>query len=700
MNRTILVRPLAVAAVLAAGLVGTGAASAATGTASGVDVTNTETVQVYVSPDGKLGDQHIYEQLVLTGHGKADLANPITTTGLRNLDGFSGVDVKDGKQVVDTTVDGEKQLRTVSDYHGDLPLKLSVSYKLDGKPVKAADIVGKSGHLDVSYTIENVSGKPTQLTFADGKGGTVTKTVNVPIPMVASMSTTTPDNFRNVSSKEASMGGDGHGGTMMQFTLTLLPPVGPATSTFGYSADITDGVVPRAEISALPVDPLGSPTFASAASSYKGGADTGVELTSGALKMDAGLVKLQGGASDLVAGLIKLHDGAGQLSTGLTATAVPGAAKLADGTSQLDAGGKKLKDGAGQLNDGLHQLKSKAPQLADGVSQIYGGQKALAEGLRQLYVGVEGLPSQVRDQVNADPDYKFLTGTLFPRLLNINANGKSTLTSVRADMEALSSITGLSGGDQAKVDKVTSDAAAHGSLADLADDLDSSSSVVNTIASQLPVMVDKITAGIKAQLTAAIGTPTKGCDPTATLRCGASALVDGGKQLDEAVPQLRSGVNQLAAGSTKLAAGAGTLSDGLGQANSGAHQLADGLGTAADGAGQINDGLGTASDGAPQIVSGAKKLSVKGSQKIAAAGEDTAQSYGEMYAELVAEAKRANTGAMAVGAPQGATALTAYDFVITGADGQDSRNVTRSLLAGGLLVVAAGGVLLRRRFRA
>lgn len=682
MNRTTLIRPLAVAAVLATGLVGTGAASAATGTAPGVDVTNTETVQVYVSPDGKLGAQHIYEQLVLTGHGKADLANPITTSGLRNLDGFSGVDVKDGKQIVDTTVDGEKQLRTVSDYHGELPLKLSVSYKLDGKPIKAADIVGKSGHLDVSYTIENVSGKPTELTFPDGKGGTVTKTVNVPIPMVASMSTDTPDNFRNVSSKQASMGGDGHGGTMMQFTLTLLPPVGPATSTFGYSADITDGVVPRAEVSALPVDPLGSPTFASAASSYKGGADTGVELTSGALKMDAGLVKLQGGASDLVAGLIKLHDGAGQLSTGLTATAAPGAAKLADGTSQLDAGGKKL-------SDGLQQLKSKAPQLADGVSQIYDGQKALADGLTQLYDGVTdpakkaqleqlvGWANTVQSELGTEKDAA-------------NENLKTIAGALAAIENHLSALPGSSDssteeGKALAIAKqwLTKDAQGKWTAGELPTDTALTAALVS-------VGLGQVQSSLQ-QIADALGAPTKGCDATKTLRCGAAALVDGGKKLNNAVPKLRSGVNQ-------LAAGAGQLSDGLGQANSGAHQLADGLGTAADGAGQINDGLGTASDGAPQIVSGAKQLSVKGSQKIAAAGQDTAQSYGEMYAELVAEAKRANTESMAVGAPQGATALTAYDFVITGADGQDSRNVTRSLLAGGLLVVAGGGVLLRRRF--
>jgi putative membrane protein len=698
-------RPLAVAAVLATGALGSGAACAATATVgstggAGVHVSDAETVQVYMDPTGKLGMQHVYEQLVLTGHGKADLANPIETSGLRNLDGFSGVSVKDGKQVVDTTVDGEKALRTVSNFHGKLPLTVTMSYKLDGKTVQPKDIVGKSGHLEVSYTVENVSGVPTTLTFDDGKGGKVTKTESVPIPMVGSLSIDTPDTFRNVASKQASMGGDGHGGTMMQFTLTLLPPIGPAKATFGYSADIKDGVLPRAELNALPVDPLTSPSFSGAASSYKGGADTGIQLTGGAMQMDAGLVKLRGGASDLVAGLIKLHDGAGQLSDGLKTSAVPGANKLADGTTQLDDGGKQLKSGADQLNGGLQQLKSKAPELGDGVKQIYAGQKSLADGLTQLYNGVASLPDQVRARVNADVNYQFLTGTLFPRLLKINADGKSTVASVRADMQDLSSITGLSVSDQSKVDKVTSDAADGGPLAGLSDDLGSSTNVVNLITSQLPGMVDQITTDIKDQLTAALGTPAKGCDPTKTLRCGAAALVAGGKQLNDAVPQLTKGVNQLAAGSDKLAAGAGDLSDGLGQANDGAHQLASGLGDAASGAGQIHDGLGTAADGAPQLVDGAKQLSVKGSQKIAEAGESTAQSYGEMYAELVAGAKRANTESMAVGAPAGATALTAYDYIITGADGQGGRNASRSLLAGGVLVAGGGGLLLRRRFGA
>ena len=159
----------------------------------------------------------------------------------------------------------------------------------------------------------------------------MTKTVDVPIPMVGSLSLVAPSSFTNVRSQQANIAGDGKGGTKLSFTMTLFPPIGSTTAVFGYTADVKDGVVPRAEISALPVNPLDSPTFKTAADSYQGGADTGAELTDGAGQIDTNLLKLRDGAGDLLAGLIKLRDGADQLNAGLAGEAAPGAAKLAAG---------------------------------------------------------------------------------------------------------------------------------------------------------------------------------------------------------------------------------------------------------------------------------------------------------------------------------------------------------------------------------
>ncbi|HSE08951.1 MAG TPA: hypothetical protein VLB29_09805, partial [Nocardioidaceae bacterium] len=211
--------PLRVAAVSAAtlvvGVMSTAPAIAAEGD---VQVVNTETVQVYTDATGAIETKRIYEQLALTGRGTVDLRNPIATDGLRNLDGFGGFSVEDGTQVTEMTVSGNERLRTVSDYTGDLPLDVRVRYFLDGEPVEPGDVVGESGKLEVRFTVKNVTAAEQEVTFDDGNGGTVTKTVEVPIPMVGSLTTVAPSNFTEVSSEQANMAGDGKGGTKLSFT--------------------------------------------------------------------------------------------------------------------------------------------------------------------------------------------------------------------------------------------------------------------------------------------------------------------------------------------------------------------------------------------------------------------------------------------------------------------------------------------------
>ncbi len=384
--------PLRVAAVSATSVVvGMMAIAPAVAAETDVQVVNTETVQVYTDATGAIETKRIYEQLALTGDGTVGVRNPIATDGLRNLDGFGGFSVEDGNQVTEITVDGKERLRTVSDYTGDLPLDVQVRYFLDGEPVEPGDVVGEDGKLEVKFTVKNVTGVEQEVTFDDGNGGTVTKTVEVPIPMVGSLTTVAPPSFTDVASDQANMAGDGKGGTKLSFTMTLFPPIGSDTAEFGYTANISDGVIPRASISALPVNPLESPSFASAGASYKGGAETGIQLTDGATQIDENLLKLRDGAGELLAGLIQLRDGAVQLEAGLSGVAAPGAARLADGAGELRDGIVKIDDGAGQLADGAGQLSAGAARLGDGAYKIDEGAGQLADGAGQLFAGTKKL---------------------------------------------------------------------------------------------------------------------------------------------------------------------------------------------------------------------------------------------------------------------------------------------------------------------
>jgi putative membrane protein len=725
-----------------------------TGT-GGVKVVNTETVQVYLSPSGHIESKRVYEQLALTGHGSVDLKNPVSTNGLRNLDGFGGFHVVDGEQIAKTTVDGTKHYRSVSNYTGTLPVAVTPTYKLDGKTVSPGDIVGESGKLEVKFEIANKTTKPEQVSYDDGTGHKVTKTVEVPVPMVGSLTTTAPASFTNVDPGGASTAGDGTGGTTMSYNLVLFPPIGSTTTTVGYTADITDGIVPRVDVAMLPVDPLSSPTFKVATDGYQGGATTGAQLVTGADTIDANLLKLRDGASELLAGLIKLSDGAGQLHSGLADDAAPGAKKLADGTGDALDGSKKLADGAKKLDGGLGTASGGGAKLDQGAKELLAGQKALAGGLKQLYAGIDALPTAVQAQLNSSVDYLKLLGGLQGIANGVRAPGttdcgaSSPVNCGAADgLDAtITQLNGALAGPASVAGTVASLVAAIGNIAATPDcgalacqpTVAGTQAAVQTaltgqlqaivagltkirngidhgtpgacntptdcgilqgaltIKAGIPVLMSTVLNQIRGQLLASIGSGAAGCDPTKTLQCGANALSEGTEQLAAGVTQLVSGLSQLDDGGAQLAAGAGDLADGLGQIDGGAKDLANGLGDAADGSGQIADGLKTAAGSAPQIPDGAQRLSTEGISQLSKAGKDTAVNYGQLYAVIAAGAQRAQTESMAFGAPKGAEGLTAYSFVIRGDDGESSRNVTRAVAAFALLGLGSGVCVLRRR---
>ena len=656
-------------AVPAALMMAAGPALAAEGD---VVVTNTETVQAYLNASGRLDVARVYEQVAMKGKGSVALSNPVETNGLRNLDGFGGFEVKDGNVVGTYEVDGEERLRTVSDYTRSLPLDVDVRYTLDGREVKPGDVVGESGLLKVQYTVRNVTGKPQEVSFDDGTGTSVTATEDVVIPMVGSLSTVLPSTFTDVRSAEANMAGDGRGGTKMSFTMTLFGPIGKPEATFGYEAQITDGVVPKASISALPVSPLDSPSFKGGAASYKGGAETGATLTAGATEIDANLLKLRDGAGELLAGLIQLRDGANQLNAGLSGEAAPGARKLSDGAGQLKDGTGKLAAGAGKAKAGSSKLADGADQLAEGSGDLAAGAAELAAGVAMIQAGVESLPGTVAE----DPDFKRLKGALAGIQAGIGTPedvGQTTLLGgLNLLKYGLRNPVGVSTCDQDPTDADTSDdcgaadgvqligtklggaAASGGDIDKLIgagkaaylsagcpsapvpvpvppvlppDKIPSSlltcvyvSNIVYGLGLPADMSEAKPEGGLKAQTALAaakLGVIYAGLDDKAIP--GIEKLKKGlyNKGCDPTVTDKKSpkycGVSQAAglisAGVDELVNGiAAEVSDVLARASVGAEEVAGGAGLVAGGAGQLADGAGQLDSGLGELSSGAGQL--------------------------------------------------------------------------------------------
>lgn len=593
-----------------------------------VKVVNTETVQVYTDSSGKPDTRRIYEQLALSGQGAVHLKNPVTHGHLRNLDGFGGLTVKDGQQVVDLSIDGEQKLRSVSDYQGQLPLEVSVDYTLDGKTVQPGDVVGKSGKLAVTYQVENVTGESQQLTFPDGNGGTVTRNVDVPLPIVGSLTTVAPSGFTNVASKQANMAGDGKGGTKLSFTMTLFPPIGSTTATFGYTADVVDGVVPRADIVALPVNPLQSPTFKTAATSYQGGAKSGADLLQGATTIDTNLLKLRDGASELLAGLIQLRNGANQLRSGLVDKAEPGARKLAEGAGKLDDGAGKLDEGAGKLAKGTGKAYDGSKALSSGLARLSGGLQSLADaqsGLPRAKAGIRQLQDGI-DVIRAGFGSSSNPTTLLGGLAALEGGLGQLQAGQSQVVGGLEHVAGGLPAAKGGVDQVKSglDAAlaGNGSLNQLAGGLGAVKSNfcdTHPAKAQCDALVDQLLAGVqrsRTDLTAASGGLGQVSTGLATAIGGLnSQLIPGARQVRDGLATAQTSTGKLRTGASRLDGGIQLVSDGLDQlsvgvaaAVSGAFQLSDGATTASAGGSDLSDGLGLIDGGANQLAGGTGQL--------------------------------------------------------------------------------------------
>jgi putative membrane protein len=629
---------------------------------SGVQTTNTETVQTYLTPDGKITSSRLYEQLSLTGKGNVTVDNPVGPNSVRNLDGFGGISAHDGVVQQSYDVNGVSRARTVSNFDSSkLPISVGIKYTLNGKPVSAGDLVGATGDVAVTYTVKNLTAKSQPVSFANGLGGTKTENAQVPIPIVGTVVFDLPESYTQVQSKAASMGGDGHGGTQMEYLLTLFPPIGSDTQTFGFTAHLTNGVVPPVSFTAVPVDPLTNPTFTTAGNSYKSGAQSGTQLASGATTINTNLLKLRDGAGQLLDGLIKLSNGADQLHSGLAGQAAPGAQQLADGASQLNAGLAKIDDGAGRLaagtsqaNDGgqklaaglttLHNALARLPQtlahnhnyqlllgaltkIADGVGSlndpptkktILGGLNAIQQGL-EVGPGNDCLSATIAGtqpkNCGAIDAVKTLALSLsFARSQGPGAHlGKLTVTSL-GDLNTLAKAVANSGdcgtNCQTAVAALTAMFAAGGPYDQQLGLLQTNLNTIATKADQQLLNpgagLDQLRAGLShGNYKDCVHTQCGIKEAALAVQAGVPVLVDSLRQ------QILSGLGAPTPGcdpTKTLRCGAAALSNGLGQLDAGTQQLAGGTGKALDGSAQLANGAHQLSDGLNTAASGSGEL--------------------------------------------------------------------------------------------
>lgn len=329
-----------------------------------------ETVYVLAGTDGSV-KKIIVSDWIKNALGSASVADKSELTDIENVKGDESYTMSgDNMKVWDAQ---GNDLYYQGNIEKELPVGLSVSYKLDGKPVSAQEIAGKSGKVTIRFTYDN---RQFETVDIDGKK----ETIYVPFAMLTGVLLDT-DTFTNVEVSNGKLINDGD----------RIAVMGLAFPGLQENLDIGK-------------DKLEIPSYVEITADAKNfSLGTTVTVASNEVfnqidteKLDS-LDELEKSLGEMTDAMSQLMDGSSQLYDGLS-TLLEKSGKLVEGIDQLAQGAKDLKDGASQLYDGTNSLKNGAAQLAEGLQTLSGNNSQLNGGAKQVF---ETLLSTANSQLAA-----------------------------------------------------------------------------------------------------------------------------------------------------------------------------------------------------------------------------------------------------------------------------------------------------------
>jgi len=242
----------------------------------------------------------------------------------------------------------------------ELPVKLSISYKLDGKTISPDNLVGKSGKVTIRFDYENNQYETVKINGKNEK-------IYVPFAMLTGLLLDN-NTFRNVEVSNGKIINDGDRTAVIGLALPGLQE--------NLAIDKEKFEIPSyVEITADVIDfSLGMTVTVATNELFSGidmeKIDSISDLSSSMTELSNAMAKLLDGSSALYNGLCTLLDKSADLVSGINELA-DGVAMLKDGAYSLDDGTGKLLDGVAVLSQGLDTLSSNNDKLNGGAKKIF-----------------------------------------------------------------------------------------------------------------------------------------------------------------------------------------------------------------------------------------------------------------------------------------------------------------------------------------
>ena len=564
-----------VIAVAAAGVIaGTGVTAAAFGTANKTeDTENTsaassqaaetteqkkpskdETVYVLANADGSV--KKIIVSDWIKNNGGKTVSDKTELSDIKNVKGDESY-VMDTDNMREWNADG-KDIYYQGTISKALPVDLKVSYELDGKPVSAESLAGKSGKVTIRFDYTNNQYKNVSI---DGKN---TK-IYVPFVMLTGLLLDN-DIFTNVEISNGKIINDGDRIIAVGFA---LPGMQENLNLSRDKVDIPDFVEITADVNNFAL----SNTLTVAANSIISDLDVS--------KLDSA-DDLQASLTELSSAMSKLLDGSSELYGGLSELLLK-SNELISGVDKLANGASALSDGAAALSAGLSELVSNNDTLNAGAKQVFDTLlSTVSQKLKDNGITVDTLTVE---------NYKTVIGGL---LENPTDSQKAELINIAdAALNAKLSAIGVPQNYYGAVKvllatKLSSGETQESAMAEIAAMLQNISNPQNAAAIGAAAATAESENGKRIINAFCLNLANQTLEPTVK---EAVAQLDSYNEFYKGVLAYTAGAKQAYDGSTELKNGAKELSDGANALKSGSSQLVGGVQQLTDGSKRLADGL-------------------------------------------------------------------------------------------------------------
>lgn len=353
----------------------------AAGTSSDADaVYKEETVYVNADATGTIDEVTVSNWLKNSGSVSGSLTDASTLKDIKNVKGDETFTTSGDTLTWKT--DGE-DIYYQGTTEQDLPVSVKLTYYLDGKEIKPADLKGKSGHLKIQVDYTN---KEKKTVSVDGKQ----EEVYTPFVMMTGMILPN-ETFSNVTIDNGKVISDGSKNIVVGFGMPGMKDSLNLDESKTEDLTIPESLCVEADVTDFTM----SSTFTVALTDLLDDIDFDniVDVDS----LQDSLDELEDAALELVSGSDTLADGAGILADGVNSY-TEGADTLNDAiqkylgnNGELNGSVTEYVNGVNKVVKGVQDYTDGTNALADGVTAYIGGEQQLAEGAKGLLALSDGL---------------------------------------------------------------------------------------------------------------------------------------------------------------------------------------------------------------------------------------------------------------------------------------------------------------------